>query len=154
MGIEALRQNNLENIARSARRRYLIQEDPLPGVACCGEAMEYAARRLYQQLGYKLFRRYVSAAFFKVKNSKRGHFLLIIGGKKPNFEDTFNTGVKLDPTILQFRDLFPKLGNLNGKSVFNGDYPQIYQKDSLIEDPYGYLDCIADQIRGEALIHR
>lgn len=144
MGLEALQLNNLVRIAEEAKDRYVNLNLPLPGKASCGEVQEFIAEKLYAQLGNKLFERTVSSAFFKTKDGRK-HFLIVVGGKKPDFRQTFKFGTKLDPTICQFRDIHPELDQLNGRVVFNGDYPKIYLPDSLRENPY--FPTIIDAIK-------
>ncbi len=52
--------------------------------------------------------------------------MVVVGGKKPEFKETFELGTKIDPTIYQFRDINPRLNELGRKIVFNSDYPRIY----------------------------
>ncbi|OGJ18874.1 hypothetical protein A3K73_07100 [Candidatus Pacearchaeota archaeon RBG_13_36_9] len=132
MGLESLKWDNLVRIAEEARDSYINDKNP-SGAGKCGEARRFIAEMLHTQLGSKLFDELVSSAFFRVKDH-RGHFLIVVGGKKPDFKDTFRSGIKLDPTICQFRDLYP--GLKREEIVFNGDYPEIYVPASLEEDPY------------------
>jgi len=145
MGLEALQWDNLVSIAEEAKSKYTNNKNPL-GAGGCGEARGFIASRLYTQLGPKLFDRLVSLCFFKVKDN-RGHFLIVVGGKKPDFKQTFEFGIKLDPTIYQFKNLHPELESLNQQVVFNGDYPKIYIPESLREDPYYPIERQAIKMR-------
>jgi hypothetical protein len=133
MGLEALQLDNLTRIAETARDKYVDFKDKLPGEAGCGLAQEFIAEMLYTQLGRKDFNKYVSSAKIKVKDG-RSHFLIVIGGKKPDFSKTFEYGIKLDPTIYQFIDIHPELDLLKRQCVFNEDYPKIYDLDFILED--------------------
>ncbi len=133
MGLEALQWQNLVRIAEEARDKYVDFNRPLPGEAHCGEVREFIAEQLYRQLRAENFGRYVHCAIFNVAD-KRCHVLIVVGGKKLDFRQTFEFGVKLDPSIYQFRDIHPDLDDLNRRAVFNGDYPKVYVPDSLKED--------------------
>jgi hypothetical protein len=150
MGLEALQWDNLVRIAEEARARYVDFKRPLPGAACCGAVTEFIAERLCGQLGSEIFNRYVHSAHFKVADG-RGHILIVVGGKKLDFGQTFEFGIKLDPSVYQFRDLHPELYRLNGQSVFNGDYPKIYVPGSVKEDTNFFptiIDAVKMRVKG------
>jgi hypothetical protein len=132
MGLEALQWDNLINVAEEARDKYVNFSDNLPGDLNCSFARDFIAEKLYKQLGKELFRIYISCASFDI-NKGGNHYLIIVGDKKTSFKETFASGIKIDPTIYQFKDIHPKLGSLNRQCVFNGDYPRIYIPDSLSE---------------------
>ncbi len=133
MKLEALQWGNLVRITEEARKYAVHPSDETPGQGGCGIAIDYLASKLFRKIKKEGFREYISLASFKVMDG-RGHTIIVIRKKLPDFDDTFQQGIKLDPTIQQFRDLYPRLKRLGKQSVFKNNYPEIYNPETLIED--------------------